>query len=148
MTKVRIPLVGWEYFNGQLGGVQFKDGVSVRELTDLEIARIGANMRIEAVGTGEQVGIGVTIVEGMRLAAEVVPAKKTVEQEDKDKADEEAKVEVTEATEAKKKYTKDELEEIASEKGIKGIREVATLYGVKGVQIHQLIDEILLAQED
>lgn len=45
-----------------------------------------------------------------------------------------------------KVYTKEELEEIADEKGIKGLREVADPMGVKDTSIEGLISEIIAAQ--
>ena len=37
MTKVRIAVAGWEAFDGFLGTLEFKSGVSVRDATEIEV---------------------------------------------------------------------------------------------------------------
>lgn len=146
MTKVRIAVPGWDSYNGYFGPVEFKNGESVRDLTDLEIARIGANIRIESLEDDKQLGVGATIVETMRYSAEVVtPHQTIVEEEAAAKAKEPVVEEVKEP--AKVIYTREDLEKIADDEGIKGVRKVAAVFGVKAVQINQLIDEILEAQD-
>ena len=44
-------------------------------------------------------------------------------------------------------FTREELEAIADTDGIRGLRDVAELRGVKGRSIEELIDELLAAQE-
>ena len=44
-------------------------------------------------------------------------------------------------------YSREELEAIADSEGIRGLRDVAELRGVKGRSIEELIDELLAAQE-
>lgn len=134
MFKVRIDRDGWESFTGQLGTVEFKDGVSVRPLTEREVQFLGASIRIVRADTDEQVGVGVTVKEGRKHSAKVVEPLKTETEEQK-----EAPV---------LKYDRDKLDEIASEGGIKAIREVANEFGVKGVQISSMIEDILKAQTE
>lgn len=133
MFKVRIDRKGYDKFNGTLGFVEFENGVSVRPLTEREVAVIGASIRLVRVDTDEQVGQGVKIKEGTKASAEV---KKPL-----------AKASDAKPVEAKPlKYDKDKLEEIASEGGIKAIREIAKEFDVKGVEISKMIDGILEAQ--
>lgn len=132
MFKVRIDRPGYDKFNGTLGFVEFKDGISVRPLTDREIQQIGASIRLARVDTDEQVGLGVRIQQNRKMSAEV-------------------KKQLPKASEKKEevkplKYDRDKLDEIASEGGIKAIREVAKEFDVKGVEISKMIEDILEAQ--
>lgn len=132
MHIVRIDRTGWEKFTGNLGFVEFKDGISVRPLTDREIQQIGASIRLARVDTDEQVGLGVRIQQNRKMSAEV-------------------KKQLPKASEKKEevkplKYDRDKLDEIASEGGIKAIREVAKEFDVKGVEISKMIEDILEAQ--
>lgn len=137
MNYVKIDVRGYEHFNDDLGGVPFEKGISTRPLTPNEIARLGASIRLVIVDSDEQVGPGVDIVNAIKAnsPAEVVKPLRTAE---------EARTEAIEPLE----YDRDRLEAIASEGGIKAIREVAAKFGVKGVQISQLIDNIIKVQED
>lgn len=135
MSKIRIAVPGYEAFDGFLGTLEFKGGVSVREATDMEIRRIGANIRIETVDGSEQIGPSVNMVKNMGVSAKVEVALKR-----------ESEI-VTETAEKEVKYTQEQLEEIADKGGIKAIRKIANEFGVKGVAINELITEILVAQK-
>lgn len=132
MNIVRIAAPGWEGYSDLLGGVPFKDGVSERPLTPQEMARIGASIKLVKVDSDEQVGASTIMACSRNISAEVVPALKKA----------------SEATpkEVEPKYSKDRLEEIASEGGIKAIREIAKEFDVKGVEISKMIDEIMKVQ--
>mgnify|MGYP000580744741 CR=1 FL=1 len=134
MSNVRIDSIGWDSYTGLLGMVPFKDGISERPLSDQEIARLGAVIRLVRVGTDEQVGAAVSMVGFKNISAEVVATSPTL-------ADEEAVEEV------KLEYDRDRLEEIASEGGIKAIREIAGKFDVKGVEISKMIEGIIKAQQ-
>jgi hypothetical protein len=121
MHIVRIDQQGWDFYDGLLGMVPFKNGISTRPLTDQEMSQLGASIKLVKVENDEQVGASVTMVDSRRVSAEVAPLLPTVKEDEK-------KVEV--------KYSKDKLEEIASEGGIKAIREVAKEFDVKGVEIN------------
>lgn len=140
--KVKIDLPAFALFNGKMGGVPFVDGVSARPVTDKEARKIGINVRIVDVETGEQVGV--------RKAADyggIPAAPLTVADHKTEVVEQPVYVNPTVVAETPtQKYTKDELETIAGEDGIKGIRDIAKIYDVKGVQIAQLITGILAAQ--
>lgn len=77
---------------------------------------------------------------------------KTVETLKSEVADLDAEIEASEAaadnkTSSEGVYTKEDLEKIADENGIKGLREIAEPLGVKNVSIEGLIAEIIKAQE-
>lgn len=131
MHIVKIDKEGWEAFTGSLGPVPFKNGVSERPLTEQEIGRIGASIRLVKVDSDEQVGPAVVMVDARNVSAEVKVALQTSEEEP----------EVVEL-----KYDREKLEEIASEGGIKAVREIAKEFDVKGVEISKMIEDILKAQ--
>lgn len=133
MDRVRIDVPGWDGFTGALGGVPFTDGISDRPLTPQEIARIGANMRIVKLDGDGQVGPGMDMIAAESRPAPILNARP-----------EEAKPEPTPVV---LEYDRERLEKLAEDGGIKAVREVATKFGVKGVQISQLIDGILEAQK-
>jgi hypothetical protein len=147
MSKVRIDEPGWSSFSDWLGSVQFENGVSTRELTEREIAVIASNLKIVKVDTDEQIGLAVTMANTSHLSAEVKVAlqrapepKVTIETSDVPPTTfHPIKVESA-------KHTKESLEALADEGGIKAVRKIADEYDVKGVQIAKMIDEILEAQ--
>jgi len=164
--KVRIVSKGWETFTGQMGpGAIFKDGVSVDDLHPRIIARIGSSVKIEDAETDEQVGpaviaqlmhdkpiapaVAVIKREDVEVAAEVEKEKLIeAEKEDAKKAAEalEAAKEKKVDEEADIVYTREELEAIAANDGIAGLREIGEVHGVKGRAIAEMIDEIIEAQ--
>lgn len=134
MTKVRIDVPGYEAFDGFLGTLEFKGGVSVRPATDREVKQIGANIRIVGDNSDEQVGPSVVMV-GSRHVSAVVEAALETEQE-------QPEVEVSDGT-----YSEEDLMKIGEDGGIKAVRAIANEYGIKGVAIADLITEILAAQK-
>lgn len=133
MFKVRIDVPGYEYFNGSLGVVPFENGVSARPVTEKEAARLGAALRIVREDTSEQLGASVTMVSSRRLSAEIETPIIPVEKIKRNK-------------EVDIKYSRDTLEEIASEGGIKAIRDIAKEFDVKGVEISKIIDDVMAKQ--
>lgn len=133
MFLVRIDKAGWETFSGQLGLVPFKDGVSTRPLTDIEMRQIGASIRIVRLESNEQVGPAVAMVDARSVSAEVKTPLPTVAETEPEVALE---------------YDRDTLEKLADEGGIKAVREIAAKFGVKGVGIDKMIEDILEAQRN
>jgi hypothetical protein len=167
MFICRLTAPGWENFTGSMGhGAVFENGVSVAPLNARQIARIGASTKLVNEETGEQVGPSVmhNFIQGRELT--VAPQLKTARQEQKDfefdrekLAAEEQQRKEQEAqalAEAHRKalqqvadaivYTRAELEAIAANNGISGMRAIATPLGVRGRGISELIEEILAAQ--
>jgi hypothetical protein len=135
MFKVRVDVKGFDKYTGLLGTVNFTNGVSDREVTDLECARLGAIMRIVRLDTDEQVGASTNMVKSRDVPAEVKEPM-AVEVEPKAKAEP-----------APLKYTKETLDAMAEADGMKAIRKIADEYGIKGVQISKMIEEIIEAQQ-
>lgn len=132
MFKVRIDVPGWESYSDLFCMVPFENGVSTRPVTDQEALRIGAIIKCVRVDNDEQLGAATVMAESKNVSAAIVP--------------ELAKASDKPETEIVLKYSKDKLEEIASEGGIKAIREVAKEFDVKGVEISKIIDEIMKVQ--
>lgn len=146
--KIKIDVIGWDAFTGNLGTVPFENGVSTRDVTQLEMNRLGANLKIVSLDTDLQVGISTLknghveapiMAEPIRTAELTLPEKEVVEETVVEKIE-------TEKENDTPKITKEDLEVIADKAGIKGIREIANKFDVKGVQISQLIEGILAAQ--
>lgn len=167
--KVRLASAGWENFTGTFGfQATFTDGVSDNELNARQIARIGSSVKIVDVETGEQVGPAqmAVLLQVQPIASPEQP--KTLDVVKRDEAREKAALIEAEAkrkaeekialTEAQRKadeakaedeiviYTRGELEAIAANNGIHGLREIATPLEVKGRGIQELVNEILKAQ--
>ncbi|MGZ8172588.1 MAG: hypothetical protein ACXWT0_01670 [Methylobacter sp.] len=139
MSVVRIIDQGWDSFTGDLGGIEFIDGVSVRALTDREISRLGAGMRVESVESGLQLGIGAQLAAAVNdpMVAESYGLGSEEVLED-------AVANVAPAQPGPA-YTREQLEAIADTGGIVELRKVAETMGVKGKSIAQLIDGVLEA---
>jgi hypothetical protein len=137
MSKIRIAVPGYESFDGYLGTLEFKGGVSVREPTPVEITRIGANVKIVKVDGDEQIGPAANMVNSRFVSAKLEAPLQREREEPK-----------VEDTKPDAGYTREQLEAIADKGGIKAIRKVGDEFGVKGVSIGGMIDEILQAQAE
>jgi antitoxin component HigA of HigAB toxin-antitoxin module len=149
MKKIKIAVQGWECFSGMLGNITFKDGISEEIVSIKDRERIGGTIYVEEFDEenpdlpGEQVGSTVSILKIGDIAAEM---ENTLEYGLKESSD--AEILVTKTKQSDRKiYPLEELEAIATEKGIKAIRELAVPYDLKGTSIQDLIDRILKAQD-
>jgi hypothetical protein len=144
-VKVKIVEKGWETFSDNIGGVDFVDGVSVREITEYEIARIAGSIQVVNLETGKQLNDAATLSDNIGTVLEPRPDASVITQKQFDQLnanDAPTKPEIVGA----KVYTNDELLKIADEKGIQGLRDIAAPLGVKGRAIPELIENILAAQ--
>jgi hypothetical protein len=143
--KIKIVEKGWETFSDNIGGVDFVDGVSVREVTEYEIARIAGSIQVINLETGKQLNDAATLSENIGTVLDPRPDASVITQKQFDQLnvnDAPAKPEVVGA----KVYTNDELLKIADEKGINGLRDIGNTLSVKGRAIPELIENILAAQ--
>ena len=154
---MKLKLTGKQFvnFTGQLGSVNWVNGVSETDVDVLEANRIaslvGAKFldgsdasecdKIISIKNMEspyrQQSRPLTTEEIKNLDKEINKKPLDLVQE---KTKEEKKTEV-------KIYSKEELEKIADEKGINGLRDVAVQYGVTSNSISSLIYKILDRQE-
>lgn len=140
--KLKIVEPGWEGFNGTLGVVQFADGVSVGDVSRVEVNIISGNIRVVDFEDDSSVGAleldadvqnKPCFSQNLQTLEEILagaPAPVAA-----------APVAVVEKTE--KQYTQAELEKIADKSGIAGLREIGDEFGVKGTSISGLIEAIL-----
>lgn len=143
--KIKIDVPGWEGFSGEMMGIPFEGGISTRDVTPNEALKMGANIRVVTVEDNEQVGI-TTVNNGHVEAEMLVPADSTPDPVSDEDNKTPVAIELSEVEDETHFYTKEELEEIANKDGIKPIRDIGNKFGVKGVQIAGLIQEILQAQ--
>lgn len=127
--KLRITEHGWAGFTGHLGSIEFIDGVSVEDVSRADASYLAAIVAIEDADTGKNPSDAQAIIDAGTISA---PMEKALESP----APQEPKLD----------YTKESLEAIADASGIKGIREVADTFGLKGNSIVDLIDKILSTQ--
>lgn len=139
MSKLRIVEPGWQDFSGLYGITEFKNGVSLDDVSELEIMRLGALVTVERIESGAQAGPGNRILETYNNRIDP-PLFQDDERALKDNLDvENADMEV-------EVYTQQELEQIADQKGIAGLRSIADNIGVKGKNIMELMRAILKKQ--
>lgn len=133
--KLKIVEKGMETYSGYFGQIEFKDGVSVRDVTIVESNLVSALVRINWVEDGKDVGRAEITSVAFDKVAEVAP-------------DRSAKPVEAEPEKAKPmKYSREDLEAIADSKGLSGLREIGSQYGVKSTSITKLIEAILEAQK-
>ncbi|MFM0095671.1 hypothetical protein PQQ87_08660 [Paraburkholderia nemoris] len=133
--KLRLKQPGWESYSGQMGVIQFVDGVSVGDVLEIDAVRVSAVMLCEWED-------GTTASVAKRLVDEADTPAPSLE---RSKADDLAKVTAAQPKKEKPKFTEAELEKIADEKGINGLRELAEPFGIKSNSIRNLIDAMLKA---
>lgn len=153
--KIRITQAGWENYSGPLSLTLFQDGVSVDEVTKREADFISTNVSIEEVDhEGNSRGPHSITQELLMSKYITVEVSEPMErgQDDTETAQEaETEENATEPQEPVETaptvfYSREDLEKIADEKGIKGLREISNPLGVKSTIIHELMDLILEAQ--
>lgn len=157
--RVKITQPGWLTYTGDLGTVQFENGVSMAPMPHREAMALGAYISVVEIDeNGEELGpvspgldqVRVMTVEAVVEApivrlSDVLAQQKLLDEEERARL--EAEGEVLNAPEpARHIYNQDELEDIAAEKGIVGLREIGDPLGVKGTSIRGLIADILLKQ--
>jgi hypothetical protein len=148
-SKIRITASGWETFTGDLGGVEFKNGVSVEGVSNNHIDRLSALVSCHLVDDEgkllNQAGPAARLVGGAALPAEVeVGLRKATQAEiDADRRDMHQRVGVAPAP----FYTQGELEAIASTQGIGGLRDIGELWRVRDRNMAKLIAQIITAQK-
>lgn len=130
--KIKIVESGWAGYTGYFGAVEFKDGVSVGDVSQAEINNLSANIRIQTI-EGDNVGVLKQYEESRNKPASAgatpTPAAEFVA-----------------SLLAPTSYTREQLEEIADQKGIAGLRAIGEQFGVRAKSISDLIDGILEAQ--
>lgn len=148
MKKLKIVSKGWQGYTGYLGITEFKDGVSVdpvpRHIAD---RMTGIAMFEEINEDGENVQAGIA----HRLVAESaarIPVQAPLQRQSMAERIEEERLDAlrNEKPPVQRFYKSGELQKIADEKGMKGLRVIGDSWGVKARSIPNIIGEILRAQ--
>lgn len=150
MKHLKIVSAGWAGYTGYLGIVEFKDGVSVdpvpRNIAD-RLTGLVQFVEIDAEGNEETTGISHRLVQE---SAARVPVLENLDRQSEADRVQEDKLEAMRAEKppVERFYTGQQLEEVASEKGMKGLRVIGDAWGVKHRSIPELIRLILQAQNE
>ncbi|QIG69075.1 hypothetical protein EVB78_042 [Rhizobium phage RHph_N1_15] len=154
MNYLKIVSKGWQGYNGQLNIISFKDGVSTEPVPPRIADRIAASVQVvqcDAEGNEGEVAVSVGVQHRLisETAARAAIATTLSTQTDADKAME-AKLDAARALTApiETLFTRVDLEKVADEKGIKGLRDIGEKWLVKGRGIPELIEKILAAQSE
>lgn len=124
--KIKIVGAGWAGFTGHFGTIEFKDGVSLEDVSPLEAQRLGAVVQVETLD-GFNPSVAQRIIDSRAEPMDVASTPRT----------EEAVPEKMPMN-----YSAKELEEIADKGGIKALREIADQFGVRGRGISELVREL------
>lgn len=133
--KLRLTQPGWESYSGQMGVIQFKDGVSVGDVLEIDAVRVSAVMLCEWED-GSTSSVTKRLLEEADTPA---PDLESLKQKEAEKAA------AAQPKKEKPKFTEAELEKVADEKGITGLRELAEPFGIKSNSIRGLIDALVKA---
>lgn len=147
--KLRITQKGFENYSGQMGMILFKDGVSVYDVKERDALRLSALFNV-TWETGEYVKVTKVEVEPTAPVGretylaptdgkpeEVGGNDGSVQYVESTIVDSEVPVKIV------KRYTLDELEAIADQEGINGLRKIAGPMGIRGTSINGLIEQIM-----
>lgn len=147
--RIKILEKGWEGFSDWMGPVQFRNGVSVGDVAEHDLFNISSSIKVVAMTDDGS--------EGARLGLAQVAVTNREFHAPQDRQLERGAVPGTAGETPRtrgtmgilpKFHTEDELGEVADQKGISGLREIATQWGVKGRAIHELMRAILRAQKE
>lgn len=134
--RIKIVEKGWGNFNGTFGGVEFLNSLSVEAVAPATARQLGSLVRIELCDSEAQI-----TSNSDYLANKETPAKSESTLIDVETAN--AATKEHQKVEEAAQYTREDLEKVADQRGIAGVREIADTLGVRGRSIAELIDAIL-----
>lgn len=149
--RIKIDEVGYEAFDGFLGTVEFKGGISVNSLSEGDINRISSVIRVVDLENPEdEVGALAQLSKnGAYIFPVEIPVTNAGDEKAKEVTQNESKPVEEKTLEVKESlplFTREQLEELADKEGISGLRAIADTFNLKGTSIVNLIDGILNAQ--
>ena len=168
--RVKITQKGWECYNADLAGVLFVNGVSSTDMSRQEAMRLGAFVSVVEINeAGEELGPVSPAEEMVRISKMTARVDRSTMVSSKIQTEPTHSPVIENLTDtvaddpimaarvlqalAEKPLppkpialTQVDLEAIASEKGINGLREIGNPLGVKNTSVRGLISEILVAQ--
>ena len=136
--KLVITEAGFKGYTGQMGVVNFVDGVSTSDVSPHDAIRMSAVM-----GFAWEDGTSPSVSQALIDKANDAPPVFDADAADYPPAAVAAAQE--KARELKESFTEDQLAEIADKQGIAGLRSIAEPLGIKGNSIRGLMDAILKA---
>lgn len=142
--KIRLIGNGYEAFTGHFGTVEFKDGVSVHDVSPADARFFASITSVEDAETGEDPGSNAQFERSFQLEARVETLP-TLEELGMASAPAEAPKQAEAQSDAAA-YTAEQLEVIADKGGIAALREIGDKLDVRGTSIAKLIEGILKAQ--
>lgn len=146
----RLKLTGrlHQGYSGLIGRYPFVDGISVELIPENERIRIAANFSVveidEEGSEGKNPSPSHAVVSNHRTRIALTALPRQTEEE---KNEENVRA-VMGSEKIKPLISAEKIEEIASEKGIAGLREIAVVWGVKSKSIPVLMQMIIDAQKD
>lgn len=148
--KLRLTQAGFETYTGQMGVVMFKDGLSENDVLPIDGIRISAAIGAEWED-GSAANTGQMYLNNMDTPAFIGMGESVIEQMADTNEQGEAPQGEGEGAQAPQPagattYTQEQLSQLADEKGIAGLREVADPLNIKGTSIVGLMEAILKAQ--
>ncbi|WLR90995.1 hypothetical protein [Shinella zoogloeoides] len=150
MKRLKLSGSRWAGYTGLIGTVDFKDGISVDPVPQRIADRLSAAMPMTEIDDeGNEIGVAGVVARLLKdsaaRAAPVTPS--LVRQTEAEKKAEGLRDKLKAAKSPTDSfYAVEQLQAIADEKGIKGLRLVAEPWGVKGKAIPALIAAIMEAQ--
>ncbi|HHT4259130.1 TPA: hypothetical protein ACTYZB_004797 [Klebsiella variicola] len=135
-AKVRLLESTFKGYTGLMCGVHFENGVSVNELPFVDQQRICSSMRAETID-GRNVSASGVYSERYELNAADVKEQAAEPVTNMSRGVAEPGIQI---------YTREELEAVADNEGIAGLRAIGSSLGVKAKGIVEMIDGILKAQ--
>jgi hypothetical protein len=142
MEQKRLVMkqAGWENYTGPMYGIEFVEGKSVTPYSNIDAQRLGALIQIETEdGFNPSVAQQLVDLRMVPMDHDMVRNMETGELTTGTKLNEER-------SNPPRIWTIEELNAIADEKGIEGVRDVAAPMGLKGRGIAELISAILEKQ--
>lgn len=132
--KLRLLDPGMQHYTAQMGVVFFEDGVSTADVSHKDACRIAAVYRCE-YEDGTNPSVSQFLLDSMHTQAVSTNATTVVT--------EQAPAAPAAPAAPKVVYHEAKLAQIADEKGIGGLRDLAEPMGIKGNSIRGLIDALV-----
>jgi len=142
MQHLKIIEAGFDKLTGHAGNIEFVNGVSIEPVSEGDAARLSAAMRCEMTD-GTNPSASGALIEGTNTPAPILEPIKFI---NKEEATIEAEVETKVESYKPAKFTRQDLESIADDKGIAGLRSIAIPMGVKSKSVGDLVEGILRVQ--
>lgn len=146
--KLRITQKGFENYSGQMGMILFENGVSVYDVKERDALRLSSLIQCRWE-SGDVVTITKVEVEPSAPVGRVTQMAQTdgkperVGGDDSESTRYYSNLKPTVQPVVTKRYTRAELEKIADESGINGLRKIAGPMNIRATSINKLIDDLL-----